>query len=440
MSRRGVLPFFGVVSAAVLVTVTAVSASADDVQPSVSVAPRPSVPAPLVDAGAFPEASLLTLPAIPDEIMAEASRIAERFEDDPQVASVGISLDRSQIEVYWFGEVTPELDNVVASSESSVAVLDSTYSPKLLRDTATQLLNGDAGTPVSSVTIKADGAGLEVSLTATRSTPLRSTPIVAAQQQVADFAAVPISFEAAPQSASRQSDTNHIGGARIYQYEPGKILNSCSTAFAAIEPQSGKKYMLTAAHCGQIGSTWVVPDGVAGSNTYYMYGSVTGRNELHDVAVIDTTYSYPFIYTSAWNSDVSTAINGLTNPVVGTEICYSGSYSGLVCGNIVTSSRTIYTMATGQSSTQSSYAYKTVQNAGVPSAGNGDSGGPGYVLTSTGAGYKRYAATIISAIQSATPTCTGVAGGGGRSCSSTVLTTSVDSALTNQGLSLQISN
>ena len=197
---------------------------------------------------------------------------------------------------------------------------------------------------------------------------------------------------------------------------------------------------MTAAHCGQVGSQWAIPHPTT-ANSYYYYGRAVNRDEWTDSLVIDSTTSYPYVYTSTWNSDGYNQVNGLRVPVVGTEICFSGSYSGAVCGNIGTSTEREERVGMPDGSVQKVYGFWTTQNNGVPSAGNGDSGGPGYVLSYTGTGYKRYAATIISAITAASTRCTGVPGEDPyRMCSTQVLSTSMSRALGTTGWSLQTIN
>lgn len=73
---------------------------------------------------------------------------------------------------------------------------------------------------------------------------------------------------------------------------------------------------------------------------------------------------------------------------IGQEICYSGSYGGLKCGDIVKDTSDIYqfegypTQITG---------FRTEQSNSEPAAGHGDSGGPGNQLVSTSSGLKRMA-------------------------------------------------
>lgn len=138
------------------------------------------------------------------------------------------------------------------------------------------------------------------------------------------------------------------------------------------------------------------------------------------------------MWASTWNSNVYTQINGSTGHVVGQELCYSGSCSGLVCGNIVTDPTFNYNLGGDLTNVT---GFVTEHVSGTPAVGNGDSGGPGYSLVNTSGGLKRLAVGIISAIPGDSGTaCSGVPGAlDGRRCSPVVISTSVNQIGANTG-------
>ena len=117
------------------------------------------------------------------------------------------------------------------------------------------------------------------------------------------------------------------------------------------------------------------------------------RDTVNDGAVISTSVSQPYIYTSSFNSGTITAVNGNRNAPIGAEICYSGSYTGLQCGNIVTSKTAMWNFG---GHLQNVKGMRTERADGSPPAGQGESGGPDYMLTIADGTIKRYAAGIIS--------------------------------------------
>lgn len=174
--------------------------------------------------------------------------------------------------------------------------------------------------------------------------------------------------------------------------------------------------------------------------TVFAYGNngvIGARTTSYDGAIINTGFNNPGFYTSTWDSSTYTALNGATFAPVGSEVCYSGSYSGLICGNIVQEHGVVYSLGGDPTSV---IGMRTLQSSGTPGVGNGDSGGPGYALVNVSGTLKRYAVSIISAIPGGSPaTCTGVPGDpapGGRKCSATVFATSVPQIASALGWSL----
>lgn len=101
---------------------------------------------------------------------------------------------------------------------------------------------------------------------------------------------------------------------------------------------------------------------------------------------------------------------------VGSNVCYSGAYSGTVCANQITG--TGVTISYGAPYGCYDNLTLTTNTNGTPAAGNGDSGGPVYISS----GANAYAAGFISGIQNGTTTCTGDPGAtGGRNCSYKVI-------------------
>jgi hypothetical protein len=104
----------------------------------------------------------------------------------------------------------------------------------------------------------------------------------------------------------------------------------------------------------------------------------------------------PYIYTGN-NNDSSNVlpIRGYYNAAVGDQLCYSGAYSGMVCGNEVTSTG-VYNC---YEFLQCYWLGTTKQVSGLPSVGNGDSGGPAVVFAARADGsVGAYGAGIISGI------------------------------------------
>lgn len=183
----------------------------------------------------------------------------------------------------------------------------------------------------------------------------------------------------------------------------------CSTGFLIGELSTGDKGMISADHCGT-GTTnhWYYSTSLSSPAQIAPYsGMLTISPYTFDMGVWEgagTTSFYAYTFSGDYQ-DVATlsAIKGAANPIVNDEVCYSGSYSGHVCDNVVTATGVLVCYSPTMCYQGQSF---TSQQNGIPAAGNGDSGGPVYTIATGGV----RAAGIISGIVSGTPTCTGEPG------------------------------
>ncbi|WP_448061796.1 hypothetical protein [Cellulomonas hominis] len=355
-----------------------------------------------------------------EEMARLASDLTETFGEDPDFASAEVTRDRSKVIVHWYGQPSDDVEQVVDAADGvTTEFAPVAYRPGDLRDAASAVF---AEYPqVASVSVRPDASGLDISVRADTST-------TAPRSAAPDWAAItgfPVSVDrGAPEPAmTRQNDINyHLGGARIYRFEDPFIRSGCTSGFAVVRASdTSQQGMMLAAHCGSVGAQFITSDGTFA----YNYGSVVERDTGYDGAILSMAWSQPFVWTSTWDSNVYTQINGVASAYVGQELCYSGSYSGLLCGNIVQNTSVIMNLGGDLTSVT---AFQTQHISNSPTVGNGDSGGPGYQLVNTTNGVRRWAVGIISAIpNNSGTTCQGVPGGGSsdRRCSATVYATSV---------------
>ncbi|MGY1914194.1 hypothetical protein ABC795_05550 [Blastococcus sp. HT6-30] len=380
--------------------------------------------------GSAIDKSALTLPPVPENMGALASELSGRFVDDPQFAAVEVTLQRDKVIVYWHGKPSAAVLGMISTKpDVSTEFRETRFKPGLLREAARRLLASNPN--VESAHARYDGSGLAVSLDPT--VPLANRPSQAALQAATGFPTT-VDTQAPVAASTRQYDYSyHLGGARIYHPLGDGRASGCTSGFAVrsqLDP--AKQGMMFAAHCGtsELGNDWVV----SGANTY-LWGKTVAFDWDHDGAIIDSGFSQPYMWIGAYDTTNYTKINGGRNAYKNQELCYSGSYSGLVCGNVVTETGVLYKLDNGKLSNIT--GFMTQQKSGTPAAGNGDSGGPGYEVTydTYSGSYKRYAVGIISAIPMNSPAeCLGVPGStaeNGRKCSPTVYATSVIS-ITNQ--------
>jgi hypothetical protein len=180
------------------------------------------------------------------------------------------------------------------------------------------------------------------------------------------------------------NDDLFFAGFRFNDYAPwfgGDRISSsslsCTTGFAAT--YNGLPAMLTAAHCGGVGTSFW--NGPTSSNGWNFMGNVTYSNSGTDVASLQvSSYSNSINVGSNPQSPTQLYISSWASPVVGQYLCQSGSFTGEVCG--------LRVVDTGQYVCQSWFLWWCTSWQGpiadvinylgpsYYSAGHGDSGGP----------------------------------------------------------------
>jgi hypothetical protein len=376
----------------------------------------------------------LALPVVPTKILEQASAIEGEFTDRNEFNTVEISDDRSHLIVWWHGEVDSKLQDYLVSDDVPMTVRQTPYMPGEMKAMARRLVDEVASTGVVTSYVTKDGAAIKVTLN-----PEKSASKSEAQARLSQWTGFPVVVEeggsVAPAALERQLDTYVLGGARLYQAYAG---NGCSSGFSVL--QGTNKGMMFAAHCGPLYSDWVVWPGSGAAYWYGNWGEVQFQATSRDGAIISTEWNNPAVYIGPWNSSGSYSfINGVSSPVTNAEICYSGSYSGNQCGNIVLVPSFNYSLDINGTTTTVTGAY-TVEASGNPTVGSGDSGGPGYIVASDGgAPAKRYASVIISGTDGSSGYCNGVPASGSpfvpgsRWCSDKVAATSVGAILVATG-------
>lgn len=217
------------------------------------------------------------------------------------------------------------------------------------------------------------------------------------------------------------------GSSALYRVSNGE-WRSCTNGFYVIDTGTRATYNLTADHCSDaIGQMWwianneagVTPSLTAGTRLGQSLGQANGGNNNTDHELLRAFNSQePYVLTGGPdNPGPKSPIRGWTAPVVNDVVCYSGSPSGLRCGNIVGGTE-ITTCYNGIP-----YCYygltRTYQQNGLPAAGQGDSGGPVIqVFAGSGGTARVFATGVVSGIYDyAGKPC---AGKQGRSCSDLV--------------------
>jgi hypothetical protein len=372
--------------------------------------------------------AFLSLPPIPDEMLQFASDIQSTYFNDPSFSAVEVTPDRRSVKIWWFGAAPPDLRTTAES-----AAFDVTFEPTILKPAdlraAARIAITDSRLQIASAAPLADGSGLTVSF--------RKDAMPFAIDAVQSALGVPIkmSDQTAPTPA-RQNDRYGLGGARVYRWNGSGLAGACSTGFAV--QKGNQQGMMFAAHCGAAGAQIVRwPDNTG--STVYPYGNdgiIGDVSRAHDAAVVGMKSNIGAIYTGPPENASGIVIAGVASPPIGAEICYSGSYTGFICGNIVEQVGISYSIPAPEGGNiDVTTGIRTEELNSRPAAGNGDSGGPGVLINASG---QLIAGTIISAIPLGSgTTCNGTPGSDSRKCSKTVYSTPVSGALSATGWSIR---
>jgi hypothetical protein len=249
-----------------------------------------------------------------------------------------------------------------------------------------------AGVPgVVSVAPKPDGSGLTVTVT--------RSPAVMAQVPALLASRIPLTIKHGSRPRllnGRQADTPPFSGGSRYSTP----LGQCTNGFGLEVPNSPKVYEISAGHCGTNGQAVTIPGQPAPA------GTVLNQSACRDTLWIN----YPNgvtgdIYTGAFNSLVTAPVASATSDFVGDLIATGGASSGEHL-NIPVQAVDVFIAVGG-------IACKTVgplTQAGYAKAqcavASGDSGGPAYSYSGSGAVIAR--GTITAGTTAVTAMCPGV--------------------------------
>jgi hypothetical protein len=348
--RRTALIAFGAALLAVGMTATAAGAAtaAGKPQPTGSVIPSTAVPA-----GFASWTDLLQLQA---RMNATAERIIAAAHQTADSGFAGVIADPTnrELRVYWKGQAPAGL---VAATRATVpvSVLPAAYTERELAAASARML-AKAGTRITSVGPRADGAGLLVGT---------QNGLAAA----ASYAGVPVTVQtgvaASPATRWNDSPAWWGGGAWVN----ATLGGGCSTGFAVFH--AGLARMLSAAHCANLGNLATDPTGqtigtvvadTTGSDTLVINGSSAGRvfnNSTNAAGGVVTEFTNP--------------VAGSQRSFVGNFVCTSGAYSGTRCSiQVVARDLCITVRGVGTVCGQVQAENTTRTNA----IGQGDSGGP----------------------------------------------------------------
>lgn len=179
---------------------------------------------------------------------------------------------------------------------------------------------------------------------------------------------VTVTASAGIETQSRYYDTApYWGGAAIYRSDGAR----CTASFV-VRNSAGTRYMVTAGHCGGVGTTWRTAGGV-------YVGQTVSRPSYpsYDMELIGGGSSYGSYIYMGDRTGYGSKVLGAGDPAVGAYYCVSGTTTNENCGKKVTSLSATVCTSSGCTPGVASYVGGSLTQGG-------DSGGPLVLKSSSG--------------------------------------------------------
>ncbi|MFD5826596.1 hypothetical protein [Lentzea sp. NPDC060358] len=366
----------------------------------------PATPA-LAQSGGPISPEVVALMATQDQL----HEIAGRIDRTGGFGGFHVDAGSRTLDVYWKGRAPAAVGAAAAVAEQrglTVKVHSAEYSRAELDAEAARLVATGA---VQSVAAKHDGSGLAVTPKAGLSARSALRSSVAVETRSGGFELV----------ASRLADTPPFkGGAYIANYRNGVPQGGCSSGFAMTSNSTGAPKLLTAAHCGQLGSGY-------SNNSDDPIGWVESRSVESDSETIVVPDAQPRVWIGdSVQTELDTGsanqygldVVGAASTLPGDWLCDSGAYSGTICD--------IQATATGVTVCFPDFGcavglVDATHRGGFSAGGNGDSGGPVFSVQPGDKLVARGTLTAISLNSADVRQCSGVPAGNGRQCSQRIV-------------------
>jgi hypothetical protein len=280
----------------------------------------------------------------------------------------GIVLDDKQVTVWWKGRVPGSVASVVArvSRDVPVRTARAAYSQAEIAAAAAKARAWMDEHPAAGMYgVKSPGDGSGLVLAAYPGTVAAAADIGALREETG----VPVTVrpEAPMTDVSRQDDSPPWwGGARTWNQTASTL---CTSGFG-VRDSANRRYLLTAEHCGQVGSR--IADGKG-----EFIGTTSRGHDDHDIGLIPTN-SDNFMYVGGGDSNTGVRVTGWGHVFVGQYLCQSGVTSAEATGGPVCNLKVIFFWQDAEDLVEAE------QTQGLAAARGGDSGGSVYSNASDG--------------------------------------------------------
>ncbi|MFE0591664.1 cellulose binding domain-containing protein [Micromonospora echinospora] len=299
-----------------------------------------------------------------------ANVIRTAVERAPARGYAGIGLVGDHVTLWWKGAPPADIVAAVTAARRTapVQVADATYSRAELRRAAARLtpvVEADPADAVHAVRLRTDGSGIDVAVDRARGARLPKLPATGVRTSL-------VERERMVERSRANDSAPFDGGAGIGFTTPG-----CTAGFGVRDADTGAGYVLTAEHCGAIGSPWHVGwDTTTGTGT--LVGYAVDSNDDHDTMIISTSAPGDHLYVGGQHDEVRAQVVGWTEVFPGQLLCQSGYTSAGEIGGPVCDLRVDFHYDDIED------LVEATQLDGDESARGGDSGGPVYAVNADG--------------------------------------------------------
>lgn len=298
-----------------------------------------------------------------------ANVIRTAVERAPARGYAGIGLVDGQVTLWWKGAPPADIAAAVnaARRTAPVEVANATYSRAELRKAAARLtpvVEADPADAVHSVRLRTDGTGIEIAVDDISGTKLPKLPATGVRTSFVERDRLV--------ERSRTNDAAPFDGGAVI----GITTPWCTAGFGVRDADTDAGYLLTAEHCGVIGSAWHVGWDTTGPPT--LVGYAVDSNDDHDTMIISTWAPGDHIYVGGQHDEVRAQVIGWTEVFPGQLLCQSGNSSAGEIGGPVCNLRVDFHYDDIED------LVEATQLDGDESARGGDSGGPVYSVNADG--------------------------------------------------------
>lgn len=339
-------------------------------------APAAATTAAFAEAGG-PSGLQAVSPTTVDAVNESADRVAAFWAAEGFGKTV-VDYEKAEVSVYWKGTLPAAVSKTIGLQKNGVRVVarPALHSDAEIRAAARKVLMSERARTgeitIATITANPDMSGLVVEAVQGSKTAAADAAETRARfETVAGMPAQTKLVPGRPDDITRQNDSAPWqGGGALYNRSDG----DCSTGFAVLTG-SGSGRLLSAGHCGSLGS--IMYDGVGDR-----IGVVSNVLPGYDSMLIDPDASPATIgkvFGGAWNASTSDSryqyyVGSAVAPSENQWLCTSGAMSGEHCSVTVTSVAATWLCYRG---TEVCSGFRATAFGPVVAA-KGDSGGPIY--------------------------------------------------------------